>query len=48
VGVLDANVIATVMAGFDGHRGWVNYLAVAEECRKGSGTDVDATGLRIN
>ena len=34
VGVLDANVIATVMAGFDGHRGWVNYLAVAEECRR--------------
>jgi ribosomal protein S18 acetylase RimI-like enzyme len=21
-------VVATVMAGFDGHRGWVNYLAV--------------------
>jgi ribosomal protein S18 acetylase RimI-like enzyme len=34
VGVLDASVIATVMAGFDGHRGWVNYLAVAEKCRR--------------
>ena len=34
VGVLDATVIATVMAGFDGHRGWVNYLAVAEKCRR--------------
>jgi ribosomal protein S18 acetylase RimI-like enzyme len=22
-------VVGTVMAGFDGHRGWVNYLAVA-------------------
>src|SRR5438046_2239824 len=33
VGVLDAAVIATVMAGFDGHRGWINYLAVAEKCR---------------
>ncbi len=21
-------VIATVMAGYDGHRGWINYLAV--------------------
>lgn len=24
---------ATIMAGFDGHRGWVNYLAVAETHR---------------
>ena len=22
-------IVATIMAGFDGHRGWVNYLAVA-------------------
>ena len=29
VGVLDGRVIATVMAGYEGHRGWVNYLAVA-------------------
>jgi ribosomal protein S18 acetylase RimI-like enzyme len=34
VGALDAYVIATVMAGFDGHRGWVNYLAVAEKYRR--------------
>ena len=34
VGVLDAGIVATVMAGFDGHRGWVNYLAVAEEFRR--------------
>jgi ribosomal protein S18 acetylase RimI-like enzyme len=34
VGVLDGAVIATVMAGFDGHRGWVNYLAVAEKFRR--------------
>jgi ribosomal protein S18 acetylase RimI-like enzyme len=25
---LDGAVAATVMAGYDGHRGWVNYLAV--------------------
>ena len=29
VGVVDDTVVATVMAGYDGHRGWVNYLAVA-------------------
>jgi ribosomal protein S18 acetylase RimI-like enzyme len=34
VGELDAEVVASVMAGYDGHRGWVNYLAVAASCRK--------------
>lgn len=34
VGQLDGEVIATVMAGFDGHRGWVYYLAVSPEHRK--------------
>ena len=29
-------VIATAMIGFDGHRGWVYYLAVAEQ-RRGEG-----------
>lgn len=29
VGEADGQVIATTMAGYDGHRGWVNYLAVA-------------------
>jgi len=29
-------IVATGMAGFEGHRGWVNYLAVAPE-RQGSG-----------
>ena len=29
VGEIDGEVIASVMAGFDGHRGWINYLAVA-------------------
>jgi ribosomal protein S18 acetylase RimI-like enzyme len=28
VGKIDARVVATVMGGYDGHRGWVNYLAV--------------------
>ena len=33
VGVLDGEVVATVMAGYEGHRGWVNYLAVAKRFR---------------
>ena len=28
VGCIAGKVIATVMAGYDGHRGWINYLAV--------------------
>jgi ribosomal protein S18 acetylase RimI-like enzyme len=28
VGCLADKIIATVMAGYDGHRGWINYLAV--------------------
>lgn len=31
IGVLEGSVIASVMAGYDGHRGWLNYLAVAPE-----------------
>ena len=33
VGVIAGEVIATVMAGYEGHRGWVNYLAVAKRFR---------------
>lgn len=33
VGVVDGAVAATVMAGYEGHRGWINYLAVAPEAR---------------
>lgn len=28
VGVIDQEVVATAMVGYDGHRGWVYYLAV--------------------
>jgi ribosomal protein S18 acetylase RimI-like enzyme len=28
VGEIDGNVAVTAMAGYDGHRGWVHYLAV--------------------
>lgn len=28
VGERDGQVVGTVMAGYEGHRGWLNYLAV--------------------
>lgn len=34
VGVKDGLVIATAMVGYDGHRGWINYLAVAPEFQR--------------
>ena len=34
VGVMQAAIVATVMVGYDGHRGWINYLAVATEHRR--------------
>lgn len=35
VGEVAGLVVASVMAGFDGHRGWMNYLAVDPEHRGG-------------
>jgi ribosomal protein S18 acetylase RimI-like enzyme len=38
VGVNGSSVVATVMGGYEGHRGWINYLAVKpSEQRKGYG-----------
>lgn len=38
VGLIDGRVIASAMGGYEGHRGWVNYLAVdPEHRRKGLG-----------
>ncbi len=38
VGVVDNKIVATVMGGYEGHRGWVNYLAVSpSHQRKGYG-----------
>jgi ribosomal protein S18 acetylase RimI-like enzyme len=28
IGVVDGTIVATAMAGYDGHRGWVNYFGV--------------------
>jgi len=33
VGEAAGRLVATVMAGYEGHRGWVNYLAVAQDQR---------------
>jgi ribosomal protein S18 acetylase RimI-like enzyme len=33
VGTIDEAIAATVMAGYEGHRGWVNYLAVGPRFR---------------
>ena len=33
VGMLDSLLIATVMGGYDGHRGWINYLVVHPDFR---------------
>ncbi len=34
VGKIDGNIVACVMAGYEGHRGWINYLAVSPEYRR--------------
>ena len=42
-------LVATVMAGYEGHRGWINYLAVAPKWR-GRGFDrrlVDEAEARL-
>ena len=33
VGVIDDEIVGSIMAGYDGHRGWINYLAVAPRQR---------------
>ena len=39
VGMLEGKIVATCMAGYEGHRGWVNYLAVSPLFRRqGIGT----------
>src|SRR5262249_15304646 len=34
VGTLGARVVATVVVGWDGHRGWLYHLAVASDWRR--------------
>ena len=43
VGERNNVIVATVMGGYEGHRGWINYLAVAPDMqRKGYGNTVMA------
>ena len=34
IGELENRIIASIMAGYDGHRGWINYLAVDPDHRQ--------------
>jgi ribosomal protein S18 acetylase RimI-like enzyme len=43
VGEIAGDIVATVMGGYEGHRGWINYLAVAPaHQRKGYGRQLVA------
>ena len=49
VGLYKHKLVATVMAGYEGHRGWINYLAVApEQQQRGFGrVMMDAAEVRL-
>ncbi len=34
VAVIDGKIVGSVMVGYEGHRGWINYLGVAPEMRR--------------
>ena len=41
VGESRGEIVATVMGGYEGHRGWINYLAVSpQHQRKGYGREI--------
>lgn len=41
VGLSNDQIVATVMVGYDGHRGWIYYLCVSESCRgRGHGREM--------
>ena len=41
VGESEGKIIATVMGGYEGHRGWINYLAVSpQQQKKGYGKKI--------
>lgn len=48
VGTLEAEIVTTCMVGYEGHRGWINYLAVSSDHqRKGIGQLVMNEAERI-
>lgn len=51
VGLVKEKIIASCMVGYEGHRGWINYLAVSpKEQRKGFATQMmrEAQNLLAN
>jgi ribosomal protein S18 acetylase RimI-like enzyme len=34
VGELDGRIIASIMIGYEGHRGWINYMGVEPRCQR--------------
>jgi ribosomal protein S18 acetylase RimI-like enzyme len=48
VGESEGQVVAAVMAGYDGHRGWLNYLGVKPSCqRRGYGREMVLAAMEI-
>lgn len=47
VGEVSGRLMASVMVGYDGHRGWVNYLAVHPDFRRQGQDDVVSMGKRL-
>ncbi|HKJ64437.1 MAG TPA: GNAT family acetyltransferase [Desulfopila sp.] len=48
VGLVEGAPVATVMAGYEGHRGWINYLAVAKTARRcGYGSQMMAAAEKL-
>jgi len=46
IALLDGKVVGSIMVGYEGHRGWINYLAVLPEYqRKGYGTRLVERGI---
>lgn len=46
IGLLDGKVISSIMVGYEGHRGWINYLAVTPEFqRRGYGRQLVQKGI---
>jgi ribosomal protein S18 acetylase RimI-like enzyme len=48
VGELGGRIVATCMVGYEGHRGWINYLAVDPEFQRcGYGRQIMAEAERL-
>ena len=48
VGEIDGAIVATAMAGYDGHRGWINYLGVdPDHHRKGLARQIMSEAERL-